>query len=45
MNPFIQKVLVVTALVIAVTFLVSKFLMPKKAEKNSACGKNDCGCH
>ena len=46
MNPFIQKVLVAVTLLIALWFLASKYIMPKKAKKDSAaCGKDDCGCH
>ncbi|WP_417290767.1 FeoB-associated Cys-rich membrane protein [Corallibacter sp.] len=47
MNPFIQEVLVITALVIAVGFLVMKFVWnPRKKSSSKNCGSgNDCGCH
>lgn len=44
MNTFIQNILVVTALVLAIAFLVKKFFWTKKAPTKS-CGKDDCGCH
>jgi hypothetical protein len=39
----IQEILAYTALGIAVAFLIKKFLIKKKQDKN--CGSNDCGCH
>ena len=39
----IQEILVVLALVIAVSFLVKKFFFKKK--KSGDCGEDNCGCH
>jgi flagellar biogenesis protein FliO len=45
MNNMIQNILVTLALVLAVAFLVKKF-MPKKANSNKSCGHGDnCGCN
>ncbi len=44
MNPFIQKVLVITALLISLSFLVSKYFLPKKKKKDKDCGNGSCGC-
>jgi len=45
----IQEILVWTTFLIAVGFLIKKFLWksPKKASEGetSICGKSDCGCH
>lgn len=45
MNPFIQNVLAITALIIALAFLVTKFFLKKKKSKKSCGGGDDCGCH
>nr|WP_246454561.1 FeoB-associated Cys-rich membrane protein [Hyunsoonleella aquatilis] len=43
MNDLIQNILVFTAVLLAVSFLVKKFFFKKpKAEK--ACGNDDCVC-
>lgn len=39
-----QHILVYIAVLLAVGFLVKKFLFPKK-KTAKACGKSDCGCH
>ena len=45
MNNMIQNILVTLALVLAVAFLVKKFV-PKKADSSKSCGHGDnCGCH
>lgn len=45
MNSVIQNILVFTALVLAIGFLLKKFLFkPSKAKKNCD-GNDDCGCH
>ena len=45
----VQQILVYIILLIALGYLVKKFLLPKKffATKKSdhACGEDDCGCH
>lgn len=45
MNPFIQNVLAITALIIALGFLITKFFFKKKASKKECGGDDDCGCH
>ncbi|MBT8309453.1 MAG: FeoB-associated Cys-rich membrane protein [Flavobacteriaceae bacterium] len=46
MNTLIQNILVITALGLALLFLVRKFFWKKPAKSNSAsCGTDDCGCH
>ena len=45
MYPFIQNILAITALIIAVGFLITKFLLKKKQSKKSCGGDGDCGCH
>ncbi len=42
MNIFIQNILVFTAVVLAVAFLVRKFFFKKNKK---SCGDDDCGCH
>lgn len=43
-NPLIQKVLVATALLIAVGFLLYTYFIPKKSKKDKDCGSGSCGC-
>ena len=45
MNPFIQNILAIPALIIAIGFLITKFLLKKKQSKKSCGGDGDCGCH
>ncbi|WP_445955476.1 FeoB-associated Cys-rich membrane protein [Yeosuana sp.] len=44
MTPFIQNVLAIAALIIAIGFLITKFFLKKKKSKKG-CGEDDCGCH
>ncbi len=45
MNPFIQKVLVAIVFVMAIGFLVYKYVMPKKPKKTKKdCNNDSCGC-
>lgn len=45
MNSILQNILVFTALILAVFFLVKKFF-PKKSKANKGCGTDsDCSCH
>ena len=44
MNPFIQNVLAISALIMALGFLIQKFFFKKKAS-TKACGDYDCDCH
>lgn len=43
MNTLIQNILVFTAILLAIGFLVKKFFWKKKS--NKSCGTDDCGCH
>ncbi len=43
-NPFIQKVLVVVTLILALGYLVSKYFLPKKKKSDKDCGNGNCGC-
>jgi len=43
MNTIIQNILAITAVVLAVGFLVKKFFFKKKSKES--CGTDDCGCH
>jgi len=46
MNDIIQNILVITALGLAVLFLVRKFFWKKTVKAtDKSCGTNDCGCH
>tara|TARA_B100000378_G_C17870168_1_gene351776 strand:- start:437 stop:574 length:138 start_codon:yes stop_codon:yes gene_type:complete len=45
MNTIIQNSLVFTALLIAVGFLVRKFIWKPKKTSSKSCGTDDCGCH
>ena len=45
MNPFIQNILAIAALIIALGFLITKFFLKKKQSKKSCGGEGDCGCH
>lgn len=44
MNPFIQNILAIAALILALGFIITKFFLKKKKSKK-ACGDEDCGCH
>lgn len=44
MNIFIQNILVFTAVLLAVAFLVRKFFLKNPKNKKS-CGEDDCDCH
>jgi len=43
MNTIIQNILAITAVLLAIGFLVKKFFWKKKSKKS--CGTDDCGCH
>ncbi|MCT4629556.1 FeoB-associated Cys-rich membrane protein [Winogradskyella sp.] len=45
MNTIIQNILVFSALILAIGFLVYKFLWKPKKKKATNCGTNDCNCH
>lgn len=46
MNSFIQNTLAITTLVIAIAFLVVKFIWnPKKNSPKNCGGNSNCGCH
>ena len=46
MNTFIQNVLAITALIIAVGFMVTKFFLKKKRSKKAINEYHDCdNCH
>ncbi|AUS05378.1 FeoB-associated Cys-rich membrane protein [Pseudotamlana carrageenivorans] len=45
MNAFIQNILVIAALILAVVFLVRKYIWKKKKPKKGCGGNDDCGCH
>ncbi|MBU2949818.1 FeoB-associated Cys-rich membrane protein [Tamlana agarivorans] len=45
MNTIIQNILVFTAVVFAIAFLVRKFIWKKKKSKKSCGGDDGCGCH
>ena len=44
-----QEILVYLTLLIALGYLIRKFLLPKKffagKKSNQGCGEDDCGCH
>jgi len=45
MNTIIQNILVITAVIVALGFLIKKFFW-KKPVSNKSCGSGDgCGCH
>ena len=39
----IQEILAFSALIIAIDFLLKKFIWKPKSKKS--CGSEDCGCH
>jgi hypothetical protein len=39
----IQQILVYITVIVAIAFLVRKFIWKPKSKKN--CGDDDCGCH
>ncbi|TPV35131.1 FeoB-associated Cys-rich membrane protein [Paucihalobacter ruber] len=39
-----QIILVVTAVAIAVYFLLKKFVLPSKNKSSKSCGDDGCGC-
>ncbi|WP_142784372.1 FeoB-associated Cys-rich membrane protein [Changchengzhania lutea] len=46
MNPLLQNILAFSALIVAVGFLVAKFIWKPKKKSSKACGGDDgCGCH
>ncbi|RIA08315.1 attachment p12 family protein [Flavobacteriaceae bacterium MAR_2010_72] len=45
MNPFLQNVLAITALILALGFIVAKFIWKPKKKKGNGCGEDNCGCH
>lgn len=45
MNLFIQNALAATTLIIAVGFLVKKFIWKPKKKNSKTCGSDGCGCH
>jgi hypothetical protein len=46
MNTIIQNILVFTALGLALTFLVGKFIWTPNKKSNKGCSEEDgCGCH
>jgi len=46
MNTIFQNILVFSALVIALVFLVKKFIWSPKKNPAKGCGTDDgCGCH
>ncbi|MFH6767465.1 FeoB-associated Cys-rich membrane protein [Gaetbulibacter aquiaggeris] len=45
MNPFIQNILAIAALILALGFLITKFFLKKKQSKKSCGEEGDCGCH
>ncbi|UOB15971.1 FeoB-associated Cys-rich membrane protein [Abyssalbus ytuae] len=40
----LQHILVYITVLLALVFLIKKFLLPKK-KTSKTCGKDDCGCH
>lgn len=44
MNTIIQNILVLIAVVFALSFIVKKFFW-KPAKSKKACGGDGCGCH
>ncbi|WP_370477254.1 FeoB-associated Cys-rich membrane protein [Tamlana flava] len=45
MNTIVQYILVFSALVLAIAFLVKKFFFKKSKSKKACGGSDDCGCH
>jgi len=45
MNGWIQNILVFSALVLALAFLVKKFFLKSSKAKKNCGGGEDCGCH
>ncbi|MCB4798041.1 FeoB-associated Cys-rich membrane protein [Tamlana sp. PT2-4] len=44
MNNLIQNILVISTLVVAVLFLLKKFVFKGKKSSKKSCGNGDCGC-
>ncbi|MDY2586390.1 FeoB-associated Cys-rich membrane protein [Winogradskyella aquimaris] len=45
MNTLIQNILVFTALIFAVGFLLKKFIYNPKKASGKSCDSDSCGCH
>lgn len=46
MNTIIQNILVFSALILALGFIVKTYIWSPKKKKTKACGGDDgCGCH
>nr|WP_242203489.1 FeoB-associated Cys-rich membrane protein [Aestuariivivens insulae] len=45
MNHIIQNILVITCIVLALLFLVKKFIWKSSKPKKSCGSGDDCGCH
>ncbi len=45
MNTIVQNILVFSAVITALTYLVRKFIWTPKKKSSNGCGTDDCGCH
>ncbi|NNC49396.1 MAG: FeoB-associated Cys-rich membrane protein [Flaviramulus sp.] len=45
MNTIIQNILVFSAIVLAISFLVRKFFWKRQSTKKNCGGDDGCGCH
>jgi hypothetical protein len=46
MSPLLQNILAITALILAVGFIITKFIWSPNKKDNKNCGGDDsCGCH
>lgn len=45
MNSLLQNILAISALVVALVYLVFKFIWKPKKMGAKNCGTDDCGCH
>ncbi|APY08579.1 hypothetical protein BWZ20_09815 [Winogradskyella sp. J14-2] len=45
MNDIIQNILVFSALLVSIGFLIRKFIWKPKRTSNKSCGSDGCGCN
>lgn len=45
MNSLLQNILAFSTLIIAVAYLIFKFIWKPKKSSSKNCSSDDCGCH
>jgi len=45
MSEIVQNIIIGVIGLLAIAFLIKKFIWTPKKKKPNSCGKDDCGCH